>query len=447
MPALAAFCDAVLAALDAHAPHLVAHITTAGVVVLATAPVDPDDVPAGSTAAESALWALRALASELGLAPGAANPTWRDRELFPTAVGSPAPGGAGACGGPARVVTAMRRPAVHPNGEAYDALEVPQWPGGAAAFAVGPRSGGCAAAGSSATGGAAADATAWSTDVEQPLLRRTDGTVHGPVLVTLTAASGSGSVASGSAGTAGSPETVEFWFDGHWLWLYGCQFGDCAGDPGRGPGASWVFRVSRGGGCDDYEVTAVVEVTRAPSGAVTAAAVLGARVGGSPAPAAGTEPAPSPAVAAARRLRAAVAEAEAEPAAAAEPAADVIVLDSDSDPEPDDLTVRGYFHGVIASLEVYGGAEVTIRDIAETSSGEPFFVKHCGLPAAEATHLWRAVLAACSAKRRADAEGEAPPAKRPASGASDTPTSSLATTSSDDEELRPCVRFRGGDDD
>ena len=68
----------------------------------------------------------------------------------------------------------------------------------------------------------------------------------------------------------------------------------------------------------------------------------------------------------------------------------------------DDVTVRDYLERVIASLETYGGAEVTIQDIAETRSGEPFFVKHCGLPAAEAIHLWRAVHAACSAKRCAE---------------------------------------------
>ena len=72
-------------------------------------------------------------------------------------------------------------------------------------------------------------------------------------------------------------------------------------------------------------------------------------------------------------------------------------------------TVRDYFQRVIASLEEYGGTKVTMQDIAETRTGEPFFVKHCGLPAAEATHIWGAVLAVCSAKRPAsDDKAEAP---------------------------------------
>ena len=79
---------------------------------------------------------------------------------------------------------------------------------------------------------------------------------------------------------------------------------------------------------------------------------------------------------------------------------------------PPTETVRDYFHRVIDCLETFGGADVTILDIAETRSGEPFFVKHSGLPAAEATHIYNAVLAACSASDASDdADGAA---KRPA---------------------------------
>ena len=49
-----------------------------------------------------------------------------------------------------------------------------------------------------------------------------------------------------------------------------------------------------------------------------------------------------------------------------------------------------------------GGGEPSAAPPEGTAeSGEPFFVKHCGLPAAEATHIYGAVLAACSAKRPA----------------------------------------------